>query len=253
MWKGRIKQQHSRGNRIHDLQESFLVTCGSWNASAMLTLRAYVYLFTFRWTLEQSRHTGYSSPLLLFMGMMISGGSPAEESLHLILFCNVSGTLSLCERQAQLKRSETVIQQLCIINSIHVLVLELKVCKSLSLRYHMRDIWFKLNRLALIIPSNYLIPNVFEKFAVVLSLGWLMNLLPFCADFILKLLKFFIELCASSPVQLMVFCDQIVTKSFTPPLQAHEFLVLLELLLLLAGQLLWRGCILDQTCIAREL
>ena len=132
--------------------------------------------------------------------------------------------------------------------------LSIKTCHFLLfIRYHMRDIRFKLDRLALIIPFNYLIPKVFEKFAVVLSLGRFMVLLPFCADFILKLLKIFIELCASSPVQLMVFCNQVVTESFTLALQAHEFLVLFELLLLLVGQLSWRGCILGQTCITRQL
>lgn len=67
-----------------------------------------------------------------------------------------------------------------------------------------------------------------------------MDPLPFCADFILKLLKFFIELSASIPVQLMVFCNQVIMESFTLLLQAYGVLVLLELLLLLVGQLLWQ-------------
>ncbi len=96
--------------------------------------------------------------------------------------------------QSQFKGLDTILHQLRIINLIHIPILELKVCKSLSLWYHVGDIWFKFNRFALIILLDDVISNIFKKFIVLLFFGGVMELLPFCSNFILNLLKLVVEL-----------------------------------------------------------
>jgi hypothetical protein len=50
------------------------------------------------------------------------------------------------------------------------------------------DTWFKFNRFALIILLDDVISNIFKKIILLLFFGGVMELLPFCSNFILNLL-----------------------------------------------------------------
>jgi hypothetical protein len=120
----------------------------------------------------------------------ILGGSVIWRFIEMDSLLQCLRDSEVVESQAQLKRTDTVLDQLCIIDFVHISVLEFEVRKGFSLRYHMRGVWFKANRLALIVLLNDVISNILEKFLVLLILGGLMQLLPFCSDFFLSLHKF---------------------------------------------------------------
>ena len=151
-----VKPSHSQGSHIHDPQKIFLVACGSQSAS----LQAYVFGATKAyWTFSLS------------FSMMSSGGLSARELDSLL---QRLWHIEAIKGQSQFKGLDTIPHQLRITNLIHIPILELKVCKSLSLWYHVGDIWFKFNRFALL---DDVISNIFKKFIVLLFFSGVMELL----------------------------------------------------------------------------
>jgi hypothetical protein len=78
----------------------------------------------------------------------------------------------------------------------------------------MCEIRFKFSWPALVILLNDVISHIIKKFIIQILFGRIMELLPLCSDFGLKLLEIIIKLSALPLVYLMVFHNQIIMESF---------------------------------------